>query len=531
MIRIANVSLPITAEERAATAAAASALGVKSSEILSCKIARRAIDARDKSNIRYVMSLDVTGSWSDTREALIASNAKQATVIQPKPSKPSRSAFTSSGVRYNTRPVVVGFGPAGMFAALTLAEAGLNPIVLERGKDCDARAKDIAKFVDTRTLDTESNIQFGEGGAGTFSDGKLTTGIKDKRKDDVLRTLVTHGAPPDILIDAKPHIGTDNLPRVVMSIRRRVIELGGEVLFGAKFDGFKADKRMVILTAHMNGEWLELETENLILAAGHSARDTLRTLAGSGVRMSAKPFAVGVRIEHSQAWLNRAQYGGFHKMLGAADYKLSTHLPSGIGVFTFCMCPGGHVVAATSERGGVVVNGMSNYARDGANSNAGLLVSVEAERFNGDTFGGMDFQERLETDAFKLGGGDYSAPAQLVRDFMVKRASKRGGAINPMYPIGVIWCSLDECLPTFICDSIRAGLVRFDRMLPGFASGDAVLTAVETRSSCPVRIERDDRRETSVKGVYVAGEGGGWAGGIVSSAVDGIRTAEVILGC
>ena len=377
-------------------------------------------------------------------------------------------------------------------------------------------------------------MQFGEGGAGTFSDGKLNSGIKDPRCRRVLEEMHRAGAPESILWQAKPHVGTDHLKAMVKNLREQIIALGGDVRFETRLTGLEIENGRVTGAVLEGPEGVStLPTDAVILAVGHSARDTFEMLAKAGAAMSRKPFAIGARIEHRQDWINRAQYGpaAGHPALGAADYKLAVHLPGGRSVYTFCMCPGGQVVAAASEAGGVVVNGMSLYARDGENANSALLVNVLPEDFGGDDpLAGVRFQRRWERAAFEAGGGDYRAPAQRVGDFLARRPSDGPGGVTPSYRPGVKWGSLDGCLPGFVTEAMREALPLLDRKLKGFAHPDAVLTGVETRSSSPVRIERDENCVSNIAGLYPCGEGAGYAGGIMSAAVDGIRCAEAVMG-
>lgn len=532
MIKISNLRVPATVGDGGLTAFVSGLLGVSSGDIKSITILKRSVDARHKNDVCFIYSIALT---VENEADLLKTKSAIASPFNP----PETFSFPYSGVTANSKPVVVGAGPAGLFAALSLAEAGLPCILLERGNKVEERAHDVELFWKTGKLSERSNVQFGEGGAGTFSDGKLTTGINDARIPFVLRKLVAFGAPEDIQYLAKPHIGTDKLRRVVIAMRQELLRLGCDIRFGHKLDSLHFDNGSLknVIVATDEGTYA-IETEHLILAPGNSARDTFEMLQRCGVRLSAKNFSVGVRIEHPQKAINLMQYGQAAKIgtLPASDYKLAVHLKNGRSVYTFCVCPGGRVIASSSEAGGLVTNGMSEYARNGGSINGGLLVSVTPEDFNAATdaatdagpLSGMYFQRGLEKAAFTQGGGNYFAPVQLVGDFLAKRPSTKKGSVTPTYLPGVRYSNLWDILPAFVCESIAEALPILEKSIHGFSDKDAVLTAVETRSSSPVRIDREDYQAIGLSGLYPCGEGSGYAGGIMSAAVDGIRAAEAL---
>lgn len=527
MIRINEIKLSLDDEEELLAEKAAKVLKINKKYIKSYTIYKKSVDARKKDDVHFTYSLDVIITL-DEEQITRKCKSNKVSIVKPYvytlPENKRVSSF---------RPVVVGFGPAGMFAGLILALSGLKPIILERGKAVEERTKDVDLFWQTGKLNEESNVQFGEGGAGTFSDGKLTTGIKSPFIRKILEELYEAGAPEEILYSSKPHIGTDRLVEVVKNIRKKIEKLGGEVRLECRLEKLIVANGFVHgVTYTHKGEKIDLETDSVIMAIGHSARDTVEMLYNMGVEIMQKAFSVGARIEHPQSLINKAQYGKFagHKKLGAADYKLACHGLHERGAYTFCMCPGGTVVNAASEKEGVIVNGMSSLARDGENANSALLVGIEPKDFPSDhPLAGIYYQREIENTAFKLAGSNYKAPAQLVGDFLKGIESKELGNVQPTCPTGVTMTNLDLCLPEKVSATMKSAIVEMDKKLNGFNLYDAVLTAPETRSSSSVRILRDDLLQCNIRGVYPCGEGAGYAGGIISAAVDGVKCAHAVL--
>jgi uncharacterized protein len=498
-------------------------LGITPDKFTDFALSRLSVDARKKSDVHYVCT--VTLSTENEEKLAARAENKNVELFVPK-----EYIFPQINRKSTLRPVVVGMGPAGLFSALHLARAGFAPIILERGSDVTKRTEDVERFWKTGILSTSSNVQFGEGGAGTFSDGKLSTGINDPRISHVFETFVEHGAPEDILWSQKPHIGTDVLREVVKGIREELIKLGCDIRFEHTLCDIKVRENALCgLAVSSAAGTYDLPCDTLVLAPGHSARDTFSMLFEAGVPMEQKAFAIGVRIEHKQKDVSMSQYGSFWDKLPPADYKLACHLPNGRSAFTFCVCPGGQVIAAASEKEKLVTNGMSLRARDGENINGGLLVGISPADFS-DThpLSGMKFQEYWENKAYIVGGGDYFAPIQTVGDYLSNKVTNKMGSTTPSYCPGVRSANLRDCLPSYVSETIAAAIPIFDRSLRGFANPEAVMTGVETRSSSPVRILRNEDYQSAVRGIYPCGEGAGYAGGITSAAVDGIRVAESI---
>ncbi len=552
MLRVTQLILPLDHDHTALAQAVARRLGIKAEKIEGLAVHKRTPDARQRNSIKLVYAVNVV--VADEAGVLErCSTDPKSQLAQTVRAAPDTSyefvvprAAADSAVGTQARPVVVGLGPCGLFAGLLLAQMGLRPLILERGKRVRERTVDTFGFWRKRALDPESNVQFGEGGAGTFSDGKLYSQVRDPghRGRKVMEEFVAAGAPKEILWQGRPHIGTFKLVKVVETMRAKIESLGGEIRFTSRVDEVLLSRdehgnRSVCGVKLEGGE--ELETNHLVCALGHSARDSFAMLHQLGVAIEPKPFSIGFRVEHPQTAIDACRYGraAGHERLGAADYRLAHHCKGpgleGRTVYSFCMCPGGTVVAAASEEGGVVTNGMSQYDRSERNANSGLVVDLQPEDYGADptdpetALAGIAFQRKLERQAFVAGGSDYNAPGQLIGDFIADRPSTEFGSVAPSYQPGVTLTSLAECMPSWVIDAMREALPAFDRKLPGFAQADAILTGVETRTSSPIRMPRTASFEsTNTSGLYPAGEGAGYAGGILSAAIDGIRVAEAV---
>ncbi|MBU0479894.1 MAG: NAD(P)/FAD-dependent oxidoreductase [Proteobacteria bacterium] len=528
MLRLTDLKLPLGHSADALRPAICARLGLQDDDLLSYTIFRRGVDARRSHAIMFIYTIDLEVA----DEGGVLERCKNDSHLRTAPDTTYKFVARAPEEPLASRPVIIGMGPAGLFAGLILAQSGFRPILLERGKAVRERTGDTFGLWRKGVLDPESNVQFGEGGAGTFSDGKLHTQIKDPKHygRKVLTEFVNAGATPEILYVSKPHIGTYRLVGIVEKMRATIQALGGEIRFRSRVDDLEIEDGQVRGVVLADGE--KIATSHLIAAIGHSARDTFEMLLRRGVYMEAKPFSVGLRIEHPQALIDRSRHGNNagNPLLGAADYKLVHHASNGRSVYSFCMCPGGTVVAATSEPGRVVTNGMSQYARKEQNANSGIVVGISPDDYPGGPLAGMEFQRFWESRAFILGGGNYQAPAQLVGDFLAGRPSTALGSVKPSYTPGVQLTDLSDALPDYVITAIREALPAFARQIKGFDLADAVLTGVETRTSSPVRIRRNDGDLQSVNtgGLYPTGEGAGYAGGILSSAVDGIKVAEAV---
>lgn len=548
MLRINELKLPLHHSDADFTTAVLARLEIAPEALLETRIFKRSYDARKKSNILLIYQLDVTLTGAAEQQVLAAlesAPSKRGVRLSPDTNyKLPVKVDTNFPSTEQQRPVVIGFGPCGILAALSLAQMGLKPIVLERGKDVRQRTKDTWGLWRKRKLNPESNVQFGEGGAGTFSDGKLYSQVKDQRflGRKVLTEFVKAGAPEEIMYVSKPHIGTFKLVKMVETMRAEIIRLGGEIRFGQKVDRLNrekiedTDQQGITYTGQVTGVTLDsgdvINSRHVILAIGHSARQTFKMLLDEGVYIEPKPFSIGFRIEHPQSMIDQVRFGeeAGNPMLGAADYKLVHHCKNGRSVYSFCMCPGGTVVAATSEPGRVVTNGMSQYSRNERNANAAIVVGIEPEKdYPGHPLAGIDLQQSLETLAYELGGENYNAPAQLVGDFLKGKASSTLKSVTPSYKPGVTLSDLSKALPKFAVDAIREAIPAFDRQIKGYSMDDAVLTGIETRTSSPISIKRDrSLQNMSTRGLYPAGEGAGYAGGILSAGIDGIKVAEAV---
>ncbi|MGL4948855.1 MAG: NAD(P)/FAD-dependent oxidoreductase [Anaeroplasmataceae bacterium] len=487
------------------------------SGIKSVIVSKESIDARDKANI-FIMYNLIVDIYED--KYLLLKDNKFITVHEEVKTK-----VTYPSIAFKHRPVIIGFGPSSMFAALYMARCNLKPIVIERGSDVDTRIKKVDDFINNKILDENTNIQFGEGGAGTFSDGKLTTNVKDDLVTFILEQLVLFGAPKEILYESKPHIGTDYLSIIVKNLRQEIISLGGSIYFDHKFTDFTKINNDEV-EVHVEGKDInKLVTNHLIIGVGHSARDTIRMLHNNNVNMEAKSFSIGLRVEHKREYINKVQFSGNHIHLKAAEYKLSCHLDNNRSVYTFCMCPGGQVMASQNQKNTILTNGMSKRDRDEENSNSAILVNIDPSDYQKTSvLDGLDYQEKYEKLAFEI-SGDYKAPANLMKEFLNNKVANSTRSIKTSYPHGLFMSDFTRCLPDFVVDSIKKALLIFDKKMKGFIHNDAILIGVETRSSCPVRILRDESRKSNITSIYPIGEGAGYAGGITSACLDGLKTA------
>jgi uncharacterized FAD-dependent dehydrogenase len=526
MIRISNLQLPLEHDEQALSLAILARLSIQADDLLDFVVHRRGYDARKKSKIVLIYTLDVN---TNQNEAILTAFADDQ-LIKTSPDM-SYKFVAKAQAKAQQRPLVIGFGPCGLLAALVLAQMGYKPIVLERGAAVRQRTKDTFGFWRKKILNTESNVQFGEGGAGTFSDGKLYSQVKDSKhySRKVLAEFVAAGAPDEILFVSKPHIGTFRLVSMVEKMRAKIIELGGEIRFNARVDGVQIEDGKMCGVTLADGE--VIHSKHIALAIGHSARDTFEMLFDNKVYIEAKPFSIGFRIEHPQAVIDQARFGpnAGNEILGAADYKLVHHCANGRSVYSFCMCPGGTVVAAASEPHQVVTNGMSQYSRAERNANSAIVVGINPSDYPGNALAGIELQRQLERQAYVLGGENYDAPAQTVGDFLKGQSSKQLGSVEPSFQPGIKLTDLADALPDFCIDAIREAIPVFNRKVKGFALADALLTGVETRTSAPICIKRDkDYQSVNTQGLFPAGEGAGYAGGIMSAAIDGIKIAEAM---
>ncbi|WP_290697169.1 NAD(P)/FAD-dependent oxidoreductase [Amphritea sp.] len=526
MIRLSNIKLPLDHDEQAFTDTILTTLDITAEQLTTVEIRRRGYDARKKNSIFLIYTLDVDTTIND--ELLEKHAGNQSIRLTP---DMEYKFVAQAPTDLQERPLVIGFGPCGLLTGLVLAQMGYKPLIIERGKEVRERTKDTFGFWRQKKLNTESNVQFGEGGAGTFSDGKLWTQIKDPKQygRKVLTEFVEAGAPEEIMYVSKPHIGTFRLVSMVEKMRAKIIEMGGEIRFSARVDDLHIEEGQVTGITLADGEIIK--SNHVALAIGHSARDTFQMLFDKNVYMEAKPFSIGFRIEHEQSLIDQARFGknAGHPILGAADYKLVHHCKSGRSVYSFCMCPGGTVVAATSEEGRVVTNGMSQYSRQERNANSAIVVGIDPSDYPGNPLAGIDLQRQLESNAYLMGGENYDAPAQKVGDFLKGASSEEIGTVKPSFKPGIKLTDLSKALPDFCIEAIREAIPEFNKKIKGFAKSDALLTGVETRTSSPVSIKRgDDMQSINTRGLYPAGEGAGYAGGIMSAAIDGIKIAEAI---